>query len=699
MQKYASKEMHFIRVILFFLFVLFVAYLPVSTFVFFLKNDAFTGYFPPKFFMSESIASGFLPLWNPYINFGIPQYGDMSSGFWSPITWIIASTVGYNAYSFTIETLFYIFIGGIGFYKLTESLNLHPYIRKISALAYLCSGFMVGNLQHFNWISGASFFPWCFWSYLMLLKKFSLRTIIQTSLLFYLLIASAHPGITIGAIYFFLAYILFWIFSDVNRFQNIYFVKALISSHVLFFLFLLIISIGLIIGYTDILPFFTRGDKVSLNNSLLNPTTFVCWVSTLLPFSTVKNDLLFQTDIAMRNCYFSLILFVMLFVSFFNRKDKFQNFLWIIGILFLLLSSGGVFKEFAFKYLPLLGYVRLNGEFRIFALSCFILISALELNKLVIDSNSPKISLKPYFVFASILLFVIIIVSICLAIIYKNSFLFHVKDVSLQNGVALKLKYLINSISFYDTLWIQGTIQLFLLNFIHNSIVLKNWKFLVRVVSFDLIIACLLNLPFTGVGKASLTNVQSVINNSPKGIPIPLLQPISHNDSATSEIKAMVGDWSFYNKQVGTNHQVLYPIMLKNSIDYLVKNENDGSFSENYNHKPFLFLIDTVGSSLQIVHFSPTNLKIKVNSKNNNQLIFQENNYPHWYYKVGKEKHKLSQFGINFMEIPILKGSHELEISFEPNAVKIGMLISTIAIFLCCSFLGFSYFRKVRNNF
>jgi uncharacterized membrane protein YfhO len=236
------------------------------------------------------------------------------------------------------------------------------------------------------------------------------------------------------------------------------------------------------------------------------------------------------------------------------------------------------------------------------------------------------------------------------------------------------------------------------LNFIHNCIVVKNWKFLARVVAFDLIIACLLNLPFTGVGKASLPNVQSILNNSPKGIPIPLLQPISHNDSATSEIKAMVGDWSFYNKQVGTNHQVLYPIMLKNSIDYLVKNENDASFSENYNDKPFLFLIDTVGSSLKIVHFSPTKLKIIVNSKNNNQLIFQENYYPHWYYKVGKEKHELSQFGINFMEIPILKGSQELEIIFEPNAVKIGILLSAIAIFLCCSFLIFSWVRKGKYN-
>src|SRR3954466_3919715 len=108
MQVYANSNRLSLNTILFFIIVLIVAFLPISTFLFFLKNDAFNGYFPPKFFMSESIHAGHLPLWNPYINFGIPQYGDMSSGYWSPITWIIASTVGYNAYTLTIEVLFYI---------------------------------------------------------------------------------------------------------------------------------------------------------------------------------------------------------------------------------------------------------------------------------------------------------------------------------------------------------------------------------------------------------------------------------------------------------------------------------------------------------------------------------------------------------------------------------------------------------------
>ena len=113
MQVYTNSKRQSVKTIFAFLLILFVAYLPVSTFLFFIKNDAFNGYFPPKFFMSESIHAGYLPLWNPYINYGIPQYGDMSSGYWSPITWLIAGTTGYNAYTFTIEVLAYILIGGI----------------------------------------------------------------------------------------------------------------------------------------------------------------------------------------------------------------------------------------------------------------------------------------------------------------------------------------------------------------------------------------------------------------------------------------------------------------------------------------------------------------------------------------------------------------------------------------------------------
>ena len=99
------------------LIVLFVCYLPLSTFYFGMKNDAFSDNFPNKFFLSEAIHSGMLPLWNPYMNFGFPVYADPGFAFWNPITWVFA-LIGYSAYTLTVEVLFYIYIAGISMFAL-----------------------------------------------------------------------------------------------------------------------------------------------------------------------------------------------------------------------------------------------------------------------------------------------------------------------------------------------------------------------------------------------------------------------------------------------------------------------------------------------------------------------------------------------------------------------------------------------------
>ena len=358
MQVYANSNRVSLKIILFFIGVLFFAFLPVASFLFSLKNDAFTGYFPPKFFMSESIHAGYLPLWNPYINFGIPQYGDMSSGYWSPFTWLIAATVGYNAYTFTLEVLLYIFLGGIGMYTLTGIWQLDKRVRIIAGVAFMCCGYNIGHLQHFNWLSGAAFLPWCFWSYLLLLKKISAKNTLQAVLLFYLLVTSAHPGITIGAFYFFFIVLIFYFFKNEELLSVKVRVKKWGYTHLILVILFLLLSAGMITGYLDIIPFFVRGEKISLADSLLNPTNLQSWASILLPFSIVKNDTFFNTDISMRNCYFSLSLLLFFILACFSKKNGWQKFLLTAGLLFTLLSAGGIFKTLAYKFIPLIGYVR-----------------------------------------------------------------------------------------------------------------------------------------------------------------------------------------------------------------------------------------------------------------------------------------------------------------------------------------------------
>jgi hypothetical protein len=683
MQFYANSKWHSLKTILFFVAILFVAYLPVSSFFFFLKNDAFTGYFPPKFFMSESIHAGYLPLWNPYINFGFPQYGDMSSGYWSPFTWLIASTVGYNAYSFTLELLCYLLIGGLGFYKLTAPLNLDENVKRISAVAYMCCGYNIGHLQHFNWISGAAFLPWCFWSYQVLVRNFSVKNIAITALIFYMLISSAHPGIIISAIYFFTALAAYYFLAQKRDLRLFKRVKQFLPAHLLFLMLLILISAGMIAGYIDILPHFVRSEKLDLTTSLQHPSTFQSWISVLLPFATVKNDLLYNTDISMRNSYFSIVLLVFFLVSLFSKKTSLQKFLLVVGLLFGLLSTGGIFKTIAYKCIPLIGYVRLNGEFRIFAIFCFILIAAIELNKFIREKKTFSGTIKWIYYTAELILFLMIIFGIYNAVSQNESFFYHIQDISAEQELSAQLKKLIDLISFYDTLWVQGLLQLFLLWGIKWCLRFGNWRLLKRIVVADMIFATLFNIPFTGVGKASVAEVQAVLNKSPKGIPIPSMAAIILHDSISSKEKGMIGDWSMYSKQLGTKNEVPYPIILKNMKLYFDKNAV--TKKENYLTKPFIFSTDTSNSSaVEVRSFSPQKIIVEEKSSVVSQIVLQQNFYPHWYYNNGKQKKEMQPFGINFMSAPCEKGDNDLAITFEPGVVKYAMLFSLMIFLLCC---------------
>jgi len=693
MQVYANSNKPPLKTIFLFIAVVLIAFLPISSSLFFIKNDAFVGYFPPKFFMSESIHAGYLPLWNPYINFGFPQYGDMSGGYWSPITWLIASTVGYNAYTFTIEILCYILIGGIGMYQLTSAWQLDKKVRLIAGITFMCCGYNVGHLQHFNWLSGTAFVPWCFWGYLLLLNHFSLRNILLSVLFFYLLVASAHPGISIGAFYFFCSVFIFHLLKKDPTISLKNRIKELCISHAILGLLFLLLSAGMIIGYLDILPYFVRGEKISLADSLLYPANIKTWISTLLPFATVKNDAFYNTDPSMRNSYFSLTLLLFLLLACVNKKNNWQKYLLVTGILFALLSAGGIFKSFAYKFIPLIGYIRLNGEFRIFTLLCFIIVAAIELNNFINKKNTFTGKTKWIYYIIEILLLACIISGLYNSINSKNSLLYGLSNIFQQDTIALKLKTLIDEVSFYDTLWIQGSIQLLILWVIKHCLKFGNFNLLKQVVVADIIIASLLNIPFTGVGKASVAQVQSILNQSPKGIPSPASQPIKNIDTISTEEKLMIGDWSMYSKQIGVKSEVSYPITLKNMSAYFENNEQHPD--SNFLQYPFVFMNDAKkNSSISIENFSPNKIVLNVTKESLSQLILQQNYYPHWFYYTDKEKRKVEKAGINFMGASISKGSHTITFSFEPVIVKWAMLLSSILFVTYCLLLFVLLFKR-----
>lgn len=671
--------------------VLFIAFLPVSSLLFFIKNDAFTGYFPPKFFMSESLRDGYLPLWNPYINYGFPQYGDMSGGFWSPITWLIASTVGYTAYSFTLEVFFYLFVGAIGMYKLTAHFNIKKEICFVAAIVFMCCGYHAGHLQHFNWLSGSAFLPCCCVAYLQLVKLPSLKNVLLNVLLFYLFISSAHPGIIIGGIYFFLALALYLFFSNPTLFKKSNIVKKVLIPQIGFLLLLILVSLGMIIGYADIIPHFVRGTQNSFVKGLEDYTSLASWQSLLYPMASMKNDAWFVSDLSLRDAYIGLPLLLFFLLSLFRKKTGAQQFFVGIALFFFLLSTVDVIESLAAKILPLIGYVRLKGEFRIFSLLSMIIVAAIEADQFFREPKKYNSLIQKIIVGLMVLMGIISMWAVYMSIT-KSSFIHFRSEIMNQASFADSLKILLDRISFYDCFWIQSLFHIPILWAFFLSIKKNNLSLFVKLVVVDMIVATLLVVPFTGAGKARLQEVNALLQTSPKGIPMPLLQSIYLHDTLPTQQNEWIGSWTMYNKQIGSIKEVPYPIQLKNMKTFYA--DTSKQFKEKYFNNPFLFVKGKDTSIIQLNTYSPNQLELTIpDGSKGDELVFQQNYYPFWKANLNGKPINILVEGTNFMRIPLQVGSNDIILSFEPTLVKRMMLISAVVFAVLLLMLGILLFN------
>lgn len=679
-----------LKTVLIFTGILIIAYFPLSSFMFSLKNDSFTGYFPSRFFISESLKNNSFPLWNPYINFGLPQYGDMNSGFWNPLTWIIAILSEYNAYSFTVELLFYVLLSGIGMFQLCRSYKFTKTVAYISGFSYMCSGFMVAHLQHFNWISAAAFLPWCIWAYNLLINKFSMKNSIICSILFYFFLSASHPGMIIGFIYFFLSYVTFFYLHKKKEEPNSFNSKSFFKKNGWMIGLMLVLSFGMITGYTDIIPNMTRGAKIDNLSNIINPFTIQSLISLIFPMATVKAESFYNTDISMRNMYFGLTLFLFFIVALKEKRNSYQSFFLYIGLFFFILSLGGIFKYFTCKFLPFIGYVRLSGEFLIFSLFSFVIFAAFSLNNFIVEKKSYNENLSKTFHYVQLIIYSIIITGFCCAVFFQNSFIFHISDILKTPGTSAKLKSLVDNFSIFDAMMLQGILQTGFWNAIKKNIKEKTYKVLINLVAIEMIIATLLNIPFTGVGQDSTSDVETIIKRAPEGMQAPYYIPIYRIYSTKADrYKKLVGDWSFFSKQIGVDTKSNYPVELNNTK--IVFKDSLSLFC----YKPFIFNVDDSNETkIKVNSFKGNNIVLTVYSNKPDTLVYQQNIYPHWNCVVNGEFKKPIPYKKVFNAVELKPGKNYVQFSFVPKAVVNALSFSKYAFLLCIIYLGIIFIKR-----
>jgi len=671
----------------------FLAYLPLSSFLFALKNDALTANFPQKYFFSAALRSGYLPLWNPYINFGLPLYADPGFAFWNPLTWIFG-LFGYTVSLLSLEVLIFICIGAIAMYRLSLTLGHSRLTGLLLGLMYSCCGFFVGNLTHINFLTAAAFLPFAISGFLRLQSDPSPKRFLSVSLAFYFVTAGGHPAIPFASCYFFLLIAIGWIITDTRPLRNS--LPRFLRTNTLLLGASLVIASPILLSWLEILPHITRSTPVYQPNEVIVGFSIPAFLSFLMPVAATAYSPDFLSLQSMRDAYFSLPGIALFVYALTTKKNRLQLVFLLAGSGMLLLSLGGPIKGLLYTPLPLLKYITNNGEFRVFAILSFLIVLSWPLDRLL-TGQMPFSRLAPVLRGLMILGSLVALLALFLPWNYPAA--------PQQLRFVDKMKYGLDNIPFGPRLFFNALLLLALLSLWRlGSRYLKPARILPVILAADLVLSCWVVLPITGVQRRSPATIEALLASAPQGIPPPALIPVGNYHPPVPYFDSILGHWQYYSKQPGTPWQCGYPTLLSNTAGYF-----NSSWPKDVIHRPFLFRTGT-GKQPLLHCFSPSRIDATVAANATDTaspatpsaspaaptaspttpdtLILLENDYPGWETTVDNISCPHTTPYRSFIGVPLPPDgrSHQVSYRFRPHRITaywligLGGLLTLIAL-------------------
>lgn len=503
MSNFLKSNYHYIFIVLFAaLCYHFLWYNPYS-----MKWDLSEQYLPWRHFTGKAVYNGVLPFWNPFQLGGIPSFADPQSSAWYYPAWFIGGVFGYTMKVIELEILGFIILGGLGFFALSKKIGNSTNSSFIVSLCYLSCGFFVGNAQHLTWIAAAAWIPCLFFHYLHIRKEQYNVHLIYFLLILYLFISSSYPAFVITAAYIIIVdqIILLCYSSNRKRFLLNKFLLATLSIlAVLPFLYSLYISQA----------YFSRGDGVTLAKALQHPFAWQSLLSLIAPFSSFKNNELFNADISMSNAYMGLFPIILILFYFLFKKNKRSSFWLVLSFVFLLIGLGEQtpLRTLLYNHLPGFNLFRFPSLFRLFFIICILLFSASYYDSLriYIDKYRSKIIITLSCIVAIFLLVIVFYIDA-----WKPFSIESLSKLSQQFEGSTFKQHLLYQLAFQSLLLIVFCILLY-------KKVSKS--FLLLLICVDLFFSVRLNAMATIVLNVKTKDVDYLISNAEKTFKLPHLQ-------------------------------------------------------------------------------------------------------------------------------------------------------------------------------
>lgn len=666
-----------------------LGYWQVAFLKFSLQWDMLDVHLPFLHYLSECLHAGEFPFWNPYQMLGYPFYADLQATPYYLPAIIFAHFSKFNLYILHFYFLMHVFIAGSGMFFLCKNFELPKNISVVAGISYALCGVFISNAQHLLIITAAAYIPFALGQFLRLFQSPDFFNSLAFSLILFLLISGGYPFLTIIFFYLLLFVFLFLaakMFLEKRKQELLKFsLLAFLSGFIV-----VLLCLPMIISVKEILPFVSRGNGISLENSLENSYTFRSFLYFLLPFALTENSEFFGTDLSMANIYFGAIAFCFLLYSFFEKKSRTGYFLLFAGIGFLLVSFGQElpFRKILFHYFPGMNYFRFPALFRIFAALLLLIFSATGI-KIFLNSEDKNKRKKLLFITGFVSLY----------------FLIHSVVVLLHP-----------ELPFGKNVLIQSAVQLILLAVFARVLFLKTEKissavFILMVA--DMFISAQLNINHTVVEpQLNPREIQQVLNQNPEGFPVPQRKNLAasfderigapgiwRNVNVFSKEPSADGFSSFQMNnfiKLTEENSALAKIVLQNppvffSSEIFSETELINKIIDRSITPKSLFLNEEDFSKLKSFSFSksesdtcyfekfgPNEFIVKTKISGTQILTLMQNNFKGWKAFIDETPTEIFTSNFMFISAVVPAGEHIVKFKFENKIVFTAFLFSQI---------------------
>jgi len=661
-----------------------------------MKYDIIDQAYPWRFFIGECLQDGMLPLWNPYQLLGSPIHADPQSSAWYPVTWFFGYLFGYNIYLISVDFFLHIWLAGLGMFYLARQMKFRVETALLMGMAYMLSGFFIGNAQHFMWIISGTWIPFIIGAFIALKEDPSVTGAVKLGLAFFMIMTGGYPAFVILLLYLLFSVFILYSVEEIRKKNYRGFLKysAYLAGAAAF---ALMAGMVVLVSMYHLPDAMTRGSGTTLRQALFGAFTPQSFISFVLPFASVREMDFYGTDLSMSNGYFGLVVVIFFIAGLMIRRSKLVNLFLLWGLFCLAAAVGSALpvREFLYHYVPLMNLFRFPALFRVFVILSFVIVGGFAFN----EWRNEKPGMNSKLLVALMIVFLIILSFVGYSLSCGNlEMSYFIKN---QIFIFSEKSRMVQHILF------QGIIQIVLLFFLFFIFWKKKKHAMVAVLliaGLDIVIASRLNGPYTVYDHRY--NSKEIFNhtkNYPDGFPLPDDRPvISIRDTKGKSFQVLWRNlnifhkeisWEGYNplhlkgfEEIADRHPELFDTILQNPVVYLDEISDFGLQVSDFEMN--------ARDTILIKEFSPASIKLAVITENERVVNYLQNNYYGWNATVDGMKAEIQTANFSFLSVVVPAGEHEVTFFFDPKGVKIGFWISLVSLLSGICFIVFRRFYR-----